>query len=258
VLINWFTVAAQIVNFLILVALLKRFLYGPIVAAMSAREGKIAAQMTEAQQKRQQAGEEEAVLRQKIREIAEQRQEMLSEAERQAEAHKKELFAQARVEVEQIHRKWAASLRREKETFLQNLKQRLAQEVFAICRRALQEMANVDLEQRLTEVFLDRLRQLTPEEQTSIRESVQETGGELLITTAFELSEESRQKVAARVQEQFGQDLTLRFATSGELLAGIELLTSSRKLAWSLGDFLDTLEDDLSQAFQKLEKAETT
>lgn len=255
-LINWFTVAAQIVNFLILAALLKRFLYGPIVAAMSAREGRIAAQLTEAQQKRQAAEQEEASLRRKIREIEEQRQEMLNEAGRQAVAHKKELFSQARQEVEQIRQKWAASLKRERETFLQNLKQRLAQEVIAISRRALQEMGNLELEQCLTEVFLDRLRQLAPEDQTAIRESVKETGGELVITTAFELSEEIRQTIAAQVQEQFGRDLALRFATSGELLAGIELLTSSRKLAWSLGSFLDSLEEDLTQAFQELEKSE--
>lgn len=255
-LINWFTVAAQIINFLILVALLKRFLYGPIVAAMSAREGRIAAQLTEAQQKRQEAEQDEASLHQKIREIEEQRQEMLTEAGRQAEAHKQELFSQARQEVEQIRQKWAASLKREKETFLQNLKQRLAQEVVAISRRALKELGNQELEQRLTEFFLERLRQLAPEEQTAIRESIQETGGELLITTAFELPEEIRQKIAAQVQDQFGRDLALRFAISGELLAGIELLTSSRKLAWSLGSFLDSLEEDLSQAFQELEKSE--
>ncbi len=255
-LINWFTVAAQIVNFLILVALLKRFLYGPIVAAMAAREEKIAAQLAEAQQKRQDAEQEEASLRQKIRDIEERRQELLTEAGNQAEAHKKELFSQAREDVEQIRQKWAASLQREKETFLQNLKQRLGQEVIETSRRALQEMAGLELEQRLTEVFLDHLRQLPPEEQAAIRESLQETGGELLVTTAFELSEEARQKIAARVQEQFGRDLALRFTTSGELLAGIELLTSSRKLAWSLGSFLDSLDEDLSQAFQQLEKSE--
>ncbi|MHB8067851.1 MAG: F0F1 ATP synthase subunit B [Desulfobaccales bacterium] len=255
-LINWFVVAAQIINFLILVLLLKRFLYGPIIKAMTAREEGIASQMAAARQKRQTAEEEEASLRQKIREIEEQRQEMLTEAGRQAEAHKQELFSQARQEVEQIRQKWAASLTREKETFLQNLKQRLAQEVVAISRRALKEMGNLALEQRLTEVFLDRLRLLPPEEQTAIRESIKETGSELLVTTAFEMSEETRQKVAAQVQEQFGRDLALRFSTSGELLAGIELLTSSRKLAWSLGNFLDSLEEDLSQAFQELEKSE--
>ncbi len=257
-LINWFTVAAQIVNFLILVALLKRFLYSPIVAAMSAREERIAAQLTEARQKKREAEREEASLRQQIREIEEQRQEMIGEAGRQAEAHKQELFSQARQEVELIREKWASSLTREKETFLQNLKPRLAQEVVTISRRALQEMSNLELEQRLAEVFLDRLRHLAPEEQTAIRDSITESGGELLSATAFELPEDIRQKLAAQVQEQFGGNLALRFTTSGDLLAGIELLTSSRKLAWSLGSFLDSLEEDLTQAFQELEKGEMT
>ena len=255
-LINWFTVAAQIVNFLILVALLKRFLYGPVVAAMSAREDAIAARLTAARQKKAEAEQEEASLRRKIQEIDEQRQEMTNAAECQAEAHKQELFAEARQEIDRIRQKWAASLTRDQETFLQNLKQRLAREVLAVSRRALQEMANLDVEQRVTEVFLDHLRLLPPEEQAAIRESIRATGGELLITTAFELSEASRQQVAARVQEQFGRDLALRFATSPELLAGIELLTSSRKLAWSLGNFLDTLDEDLSRALQNIEKSE--
>ncbi len=255
-LINWFTVAAQIINFLILVALLKHFLYGPIVAAMAARESKIAAQLTAAREKRQQAEQEEAALRQQVREIGEQRQAMLTEAEHQAESHKQELFTQARQEVEQIRQKWAASLEREKTTFLGNLKQRLAQEVCVISRQALKELASQELEERVVEVFLDHLRQLTPDEQAAIAASVKETGGELLITTAFELPEATRQTIAAQAEGQFGQGLALRFATSGELLAGIELLTSSRKLAWSMGDFLDSLEEDLAPAFQKLEKSE--
>ncbi len=254
-LINGFTVAAQIVNFLILVALLKHFLYGPIVAAMAAREGKIASQLAEARQKRQEAEQEEASLRQKIREIEDQRQQMLTTAEHQAEAHKQHLFAQGRQEVDQIRQKWAAALEQEKETFHQNLKQRLAQEILAVSRRALQEMADLTLEQRLTGVFLERIQQLAPEEQDTMRQSIAEAGGELLVTTAFELPADLRQQLTERLREQFGPNLSLRFVASRELLAGIELSSSSRKFAWSLGGFLDTLAEDLSQAFQKTEKS---
>ena len=42
-LIDWFTVLAQIINFLILIYLLKRFLYGPIIRAMEEREKKMVA-----------------------------------------------------------------------------------------------------------------------------------------------------------------------------------------------------------------------
>ena len=42
--IDWFTVFAQVINFLILVWLLKQFLYKPILNAIEARENKVAGQ----------------------------------------------------------------------------------------------------------------------------------------------------------------------------------------------------------------------
>ena len=47
-LIDWFTVAAQVLNFLILVWLMKRFLYQPVLNAIAAREAKIAAELKDA------------------------------------------------------------------------------------------------------------------------------------------------------------------------------------------------------------------
>ena len=182
-LINWFVVAAQIINFLILVLLLKRFLYGPIVQAMDAREARIASQLAAAQQKRQDAEQEEASLSQKIRNIEDQRQEMLAQAEEEAQAHKQKLFAQARENVEQVRQKWVESVKWQKEAFLVNLKQRLIQEFFAISRRVLQELGNLEVEQRLLEVFLERLRQLDPAERQALQDSIKEAGGELHVTS---------------------------------------------------------------------------
>jgi F-type H+-transporting ATPase subunit b len=75
VLINWFTVIAQIVNFLILVVLLKYLLYNRIVRAMDAREGKIQSHLKEAEEKERAAEREEESLRQKNRDFDEQREE---------------------------------------------------------------------------------------------------------------------------------------------------------------------------------------
>jgi len=63
--IDWFTVVAQIVNFLILVGLLKKFLYGPIIRAMDDRERRIASRLEEANARERQAQEEVQSYRQK-------------------------------------------------------------------------------------------------------------------------------------------------------------------------------------------------
>ena len=54
-LIDWFTVGAQALNFIILVWLLKRFLYKPILNAVDAREKRIAAELADADAKKAEA-----------------------------------------------------------------------------------------------------------------------------------------------------------------------------------------------------------
>ena len=54
-LIDWFTVVAQILNFLVLVWLLKRFLYKPVLDAIDAREKGIATKLADAEAKEAEA-----------------------------------------------------------------------------------------------------------------------------------------------------------------------------------------------------------
>ena len=61
-LIDWFTVGAQVLNFLILVWLLKRFLYKPILDAIDAREERIAAELADADAKKAEAQKERDAL----------------------------------------------------------------------------------------------------------------------------------------------------------------------------------------------------
>jgi F-type H+-transporting ATPase subunit b len=72
-LIDWFTVGAQIVNFLILVWLLKHFLYKPILDAIDAREKKIAAELADADTKRTEAEKERADFENKNKTFDQQR-----------------------------------------------------------------------------------------------------------------------------------------------------------------------------------------
>ena len=72
-LIDWFTVAAQVVNFLILVWLLKRFLYKPILRALDAREQQIALTLADADAKKAEAQQERDEFRKKNEAFDQQR-----------------------------------------------------------------------------------------------------------------------------------------------------------------------------------------
>ena len=117
--IDWFTVAAQIVNFVVLVALMKRFLYGPLVRAIDAREQRIESQMAQADEKNKAAEQKTQQVQKEIAEMDSGRAQMIAEARSEAERQRNELIQKARDSVRTLEERWRADLRLRKESLLQ-------------------------------------------------------------------------------------------------------------------------------------------
>jgi F-type H+-transporting ATPase subunit b len=114
VLIDWFTVIAQIVNFLILAGLLKYFLFDRIAKAMEEREQTIASTLEQADETRKLAHEEVERYARMNEELEESRRRTLDEARNEADSLRKALFQRARTELAEAKVAWEESLDREK------------------------------------------------------------------------------------------------------------------------------------------------
>ena len=101
-----FTIVAQVVNFLILVALLKRFLYAPIIRAMQAREDHIATRLDEAQSTMDEAQRQAAAYEQRMQALQQTQDDMLARAQEAAESQRGQLIEEARQEVEHLQDRW--------------------------------------------------------------------------------------------------------------------------------------------------------
>ena len=97
---DWFTVAAQLANFAILVWLLKRFLYRPVLDAMDAREKRVRETVAAADRQKAAAEEETKRLREQQDAFAAQKEALLEKAREEAAATRDELLAQARKEAD--------------------------------------------------------------------------------------------------------------------------------------------------------------
>lgn len=258
--IDLFTLFAQIVNFLILILLLKRFLYRPIVRTMDERERRIGASLEEAELRESESRREAAVCHAERQEIEDQRGEMLSKAQEEAEAWRRDLIQQARAEVEERQLRWHQAIEREKESFLRDLRQRAGAQVYEIAHRALADLATVELEHHIIDTFLERLPSSekpgigtfrTPGSEAM--ETAERQGNvsrpEAVICTAFAIDEETRERVKKAVRECLTGDYSLRFEESPDLICGIELRAGGQAAAWSLRDYLETLDEKMSLAF---------
>lgn len=249
-LIDWFTVGAQIVNFLILVGLLKYFLYGRILRAMDQREERIANRLTEAQQREQEAEEQRRQYQARQEELEQQQDDILAQAREKAESQRKKLMDEARQEVEEVKSRWYEALEREKNNFLQDLRQRAGQQVYHITRQALEDLATADLEQQIVEAFCRRLQDL-PQEKRQELTSVLRQGSEATITSAFALPSESRVQIENILQGFVQNGLDLHYQTSPEVISGIELKAPGHKIAWSLDHYLEALEAETRQMLEE-------
>ena len=249
--IDWFVFLAQIFNFLLLMYLLKRFLYGRIIKAMDDREAKIAARFAEADELKTKA-EEEARLYEKRNQILNEKKEtMLNEATLAAEAKRKELMEKVRVEVDAVKARWQDMLVREQDAFFYDLRQRAAKQLYATARKALSDLADADLEERIVEEFLRRVQSLDEEKSTQLRKAISGGGNRVTIQSAFGIPAPRQTQIEEVLKKQITNGFTIRYLQEPDIVSGIEMRVNGHKIAWSLNEYLETLVESLTETLQK-------
>src|ERR1022692_2441607 len=246
-LIDWFTVAAQAINFLILVWLMKRFLYKPVLNAIDEREKRIATELANADAKQAEAQKEHDEFQQKNEEFDQQRAALLSKATGEAKAERQRLLDEARKAADALSAKRQEALRSDANSLNQAIRRRIEQEVFAIARKALTDLAATSLEERMSEVFNRRLRTMVGKAKEGLGQALKTASAPALVRSAFDLPAAQRAAIQNALNETFSAEIHVRFETAPDLVSGIELSTDGQKTAWSIADYLASLERSVGE-----------
>jgi len=255
-LIDWFTVGAQALNFLILVWLMKRFLYKPIIQAIDEREKRIATELANADAKKAEAQKEHDEFQHKNTEFDQQRAALFSKATDEAKAERQRLLDEARKAAEALSSKRQETLRNEEHNLHQAISRRAQQEVFAIARKALTDLATTSLEERLGEVFTRRLREMDGKAKDGLGEALKTASDPGVVRSTFDLPADQRAAIQNALNETFSAEVRVRFETAPELIGGIELTTNGQKVAWSIADYLASMEKSVGELLKEKAKPE--
>ncbi len=262
-LIDWFTVAAQAINFLILVWLMKRFLYKPILNAIDAREKKIAAELADADARRAEAQNEREQLQAKNEQFDQERQALMNKAQDAARAEREKLLEEARQAADQVRAKSKERFAIDAENLKQSIRERTQKEVFAIARKTLSDLASASLEEQIAAIFVRRIREMDSQTKASLVSSVAgatatgaattgaattgatATGSATAVATvrsAFDLSSQQRADIEAALNQTLSTSIQLGFETAPDLIGGIELVANGQSIAWNISDYLKAME----------------
>jgi F-type H+-transporting ATPase subunit b len=256
-LIDWFTVAAQALNFLILVWLMKRFLYKPILKAIDTREKLIATELADAAAKKVEAQKEHAEFDQKNQQFDQQRAALLTKAQEEAKAERQRLLDDARKAADALTAKRQETLLSDAHNLNQAITRRAQDEVFAITRKTLTDLATTSLEERMGEVFTRRLRAMDGPSKENLGQALKTESEPALIRSAFDLPSEQRATIQNALNQTFSADIHLRFETAPELVGGIELTTNGQKVGWSIAGYLALLEQGVGDLLKAQVKPPT-
>jgi F-type H+-transporting ATPase subunit b len=249
--INWFTVGAQIVNFLILVGLLKHFLYGPIVKAMDDRDSTIKTRLKEADDKREEAEKRSSEYEQKSKDLDERKEQLLAEARDRADEDRKKRIRKARDDADAMSKEWRTAVEREKDAFLDDIRRQLSRQAVAIARKLLADLAGSDVEGLMVDRFISRLEDMDNEERKAFKQAIESESGKVVARSGLDLGEDERTRLTQAVRERMGVDASLEFDQTDDVVAGIEISAGGRKLAWTVAQHLDAAATEVRKSLEE-------
>ncbi|AMN48001.1 ATP synthase subunit B [Steroidobacter denitrificans] len=233
--IDWVTVVAQLLNFLVLVWLLKRFLYRPILDGIDAREKEIAERMAEAAKVRETAQAAHARHQAEIAALHADRHETLEGVRRIAQAEHDNLLAQARERLAAKQASQAAQRAEEARRYTIDLHRSGAEALLSLTRKALSDLADEILEQRIIAHCTAQLGEAA--------EQLRAAGGDSHEVVAL-THEPLPPDLATHLRNELGRVLpgvSVRFETDPSLAWGLTLKLGGAQAAWTLDSYLDAL-----------------
>ncbi len=253
-LIDWFTVGAQALNFLILVWLMKRFLYKPVLDAIDAREKRIADQIADATAKEARAEADRVNYQGKSDAFDKQRAALLAKATNDAKDETKRLLDEARQAADKLSAERTAALAAETQQVHQAVADKAREEVFALSKKALADLASQDLEARIIEVFVARLSALSGAAKALLGDALKAAPEGAVVRSAFVLQPTQQASVQTTFNEVFKTAAPLRFEVKPETVCGVELSVGGQKLDWNISHYLDALEEEVTTVLAPAEE----
>jgi F-type H+-transporting ATPase subunit b len=242
-LIDWFTVGAQAVNFIILVWLLKRFLYKPILDAIDAREKRIATELAAAGAREAEARKSHDEFDEKNRQFDQDRGALMAKAALEIKAERERLLSDARKAANDLLSAQRAAARNDSTALVDQMMRLAAGEVFDVARRALGDLASVTLEERLGEIFTRRLREMKADAKQLLDAALKAPHAAAVVRSRFSLATQEQASIQNALNETFAADIRLAFETAPDGICGIELTVGGQELSWSIAGYLEALEE---------------
>ena len=236
---NWTTFAFEALNFLILVWLLKRFFYRPVLAVIEKRQAATAKTIADAEAVRREAEALKSEYRAHLAEVDKERAAAKARLDEEIAAERARRRAALEAEIAEERRRRKALEARERSELELAMERKATAIAARFAARLLERLAGPELEAKLADLALSELDAQAPDKLEALRAALREAGGSIKVVSAYPLDDARRAAFTRTLSALAGQELVPKFSEDAVLKAGVCIMVGSWVLMANLRDELN-------------------
>lgn len=235
---SWSTFLLEIVNFLVLIWILKRFLYKPVLNVIARRRSDIENQIAEARNLHDEADTLKREYENRLADWDRERQQTRNALALEVDEERARQKAALQTTLAQEREKAQAAESRRRAEAVREAEYRALQQGAQFAGRLLSQAAGPELEARFAEILLDDLSSLPDERITALKTQWGQAPEAIRVTSAFPIQPDLKQRLEHALKNVTGLDLPVAYEQDSGLVAGLRVTIGAWALHANLRDEL--------------------
>lgn len=241
--INWSTLLFQIVNFVVMVFVLTRFFFKPVVRALDERSKRVTEALDEAERREREAAEMQTEYEKTLARAQEQVVTMQQQAQEDLQESRQRVLQEVREEIRGMREKTERELEDARQQAITQHRQELGHLATTLSGRLMHQAGGVEFQKASVDAFLERLSQIPADEYQHGLEATETTTVQVQVVSASELDSERRAQVEKQIGEVLERPIDMRYRVDPALIAGATLRFGDVVIDGSMAGQLQTLTD---------------
>ena len=237
---NWSTFLLEIFNFLVLVWILKRFLYQPVLNVIARRRATIENQLAEAKQLHADSDALKEQYEHRLADWEQERQKAMDKLMHELEEKRLHQLDELKAELAQEEEKNRVARSRQDKQLMREIEQRALQQGAEFASRLLAEASGPELENRLFDLLLNDLTALSADQISALTGKWEESPERILVTSAYPLADDKRHQLEGSLSRVTGLSAPVHYEQDAKLLAGLNITIGAWVLQLNVRDELQS------------------
>jgi F-type H+-transporting ATPase subunit b len=236
---TWTTFVFEIINFVILVWILKHYFYTPVLNVIARRRDEIQQTLDKARDIHTRAEETQQRYESRLAEWEAEKRVQQEQLHDQLDEERRRQMEALQTSLEEQRKKAQVTEQRRLSDLAREQEARAIEQAAHFAARLLERISGPELETRLVELVGDDLAELSGEQLEALRAAMQAETEPLVVSSAYELPQTLRDRLQAALGTALGeQAVQCRFRREPDLLAGLRISVGPWVLRANLRDEL--------------------